>query len=724
MSTVLFSSKEMVNLISCLDFFCLKKNLIIFASWKWRSFVFIWLCYYLGTLFADPFIFSQHTTRYVYTYTSCGSKPIHFASPVSLNDVEVLVVGGGGAGGSAWSGNNNLEGAGGGGAGRMDIISIGTMRSGSLSVGCGGAPNPIQSGSNGGDSFFQFSTYNYYSDTVPGGGGGAYHGQNGVSGGSSGGSTGYSSSTFISDSPRASIKNLPRTSNFSSFGNAGGNAGLKSPGGGGGGAGSGGGDGSGCNPAGGNGQLWTVTGMKYAGGGSGGLGTTEICNNLVNKPVPGVDGGGTGGFEQKSGSDGSPNTGGGGGGGGRNGGEGGLGGSGVVAIAFTCPPGYEVDKSGNNFCESCSNGKNSTGGMALCFACRAGKYASNNHTTCITCADGTFSTNPGDSQGECAKCVSGKYASSDHTSCRSCPPGSYCEATDTCQGHCNLCSVGTFCESYGCITCSSCASITSQYTPIGSTGCACPSDMQNSSSLFSILIQSDLTLRSFTQNYNTTSPYDVELYIKQMLNVELDENGDGDISRDEVIQAMKYRSLQSTVIAQSSAIPLWKIGSVPDDGNSVRVSVVYDTMLANYYGTMKSFDGSGSDVVASITTDYPNSSWTSDHCNQYDAYNNPNNYSAVQVNWGYYQSLDSLRSNYGLLQVCAYVNGQRVQQYSKGSQDLSITNFMGDKESNDLSYKRVYCIVLSYKSRSLQYVCTVGLYYVSFNYLNSQFVPQ
>ena len=608
-----------------------------------------------------------------------------------------------------------MEGAGGGGAGRMDVISIGTMQSGSLYVGCGGSPDPNYSGSKGGESFFlaYCSTHftSFYSDIVPGGGGGAFHGQNGVSGGSSGGSTGYSSPTFYSENPRASIKILPGLA-YSTFGNLGGNAGLTSPGGGGGGAGGIGGNGMDCNPAGGAGHLWTITGVKYAGGGSGGLGTTEKCN-FENKPSPGVDGGGNGGLEHRSGSDGSANTGGGGGGGGRDGGMGGHGGSGVVAIAFTCPPGYEADKSGKNFCKSCSNGKFSTGGMSFCSACPVGKYASNDYTTCITCANGTFSANPGDSQGERAKCASGKYASPDHDSCPSCPPGSYCEAVGACQDQCNLCGVGTFCESYGCISCSSCASITSQYTPIGSYGCACPSDMQNSSSLFSILIQSDLTLRSFTQNYNTTSPYDVEHYINQMLNVELDENGDGDISRDEIIQAMKYRSLQSTIIAQSSAIPLWKIGSVPDDDNSVRVSVVYDTMLANYNGAMKSFDGSGSEVVAFVTTDYPNSSWTSDHCNQYDAYNNPNNYSAVQVNWGYYQSLDSLRSNYGLLQVCAYVNGQRVQQYSKGSQDLSFTNFTGDKESKDLSYKRVYCIVLSYKSRSLQYVCTVGLYYVS-----------
>ena len=64
--------------------------------------------------------------------------------------------------------------------------------------------------------------------------------------------------------------------------------------------------------------------------------------------------------------------------------------------------------------------------------------------------------------------------------------------------------------------------------------------------------------------------------------------------------------------------------------------------------------------------------------------------------------------------MCAYVNGQLMEKFFNGAQDKSITAFDGDKKSDTFSYKRVYCIVVTYSSGSSGYTCsTVGLYNVS-----------
>lgn len=625
----------------------------------------------------------------------------------------MLLVGGGGGGGHSGGGCCD-EAAGGGGAGQMGILSLEQLQTCTVTVGCGGHGGrnewaAASFGMNGNDSSLVFGPYNA---TAYGGGGGAGPMSEGLSGGSSGGSFGCNHNSFQSPGVKGRLAQLPTGATFKLFGNRGGYGYSNFPGGGGGGAGRIGGYYDAHPDAGGNGTIWNITGVVYAGGGSGG-------SSLLRKG--GLGGGGNGGGANEAGTNGQANLGGGGGGGGiecyKGGKIGGNGGSGVVAIAFTCPPGTYVDNSGNNFCNFCPHGHHSNsisiGNVSTCHACPAGKYASSNHTSCITCADGTISAKQGDSQGYCTKCGPGKYSVSNHSICQLCPPGSKCATSDICQGQCKLCEENTFCSGYGCTTCSSCASITSMKTSIGSYGCACPDDMLYTTvSLFSILIQSDLTLRSFTQDNGTSSEYDIHYYITEMLNVELDENGDGYISREETILAMKYRSLTSTVItSKSTLLPLWRYKSTLIY-DLVSISELYKNMRTNYQGGTKSFDGSGIDIVTSISTDYPNSSWTSAHCNQYDAYNNPN-YAAVQVNWAYSQSVSDLKNSEGLNQVCAYVNGQLAQQYSQhGSQDLSITNFIGDQISNDLSYKRVYCIVVMYLNRPNQYACTVGLYYV------------
>ena len=261
--------------------------------------------------------------------------------PTGVTAVRALVVGGGGGGG-AWVG-------GGGGAGGFRDVSSVSVTPGtpvSLSVGAGGTPASVDSGSysqfgtNGGNSIFG-------SITATGGGKGASHAAAGLggldrkalAGGSGGGGTGSYGATN-DDWPMLIVGgegNTPSTTPAQgSNGGNGYNSTVYTTGGGGG-AGSAGG--SGTSTSGGNGGAGLssdITGVSvfYAGGGGG------INYGSASGAGTGGAGGGGAGVGTGTGISGSANTGGGGGGGGSNANTstGGSGGSGVVIIRYATTP--------------------------------------------------------------------------------------------------------------------------------------------------------------------------------------------------------------------------------------------------------------------------------------------------------------------------------------------------------------------------------------------------
>lgn len=248
----------------------------------------------------------------VHTFTSSGS----FTPSNCVTDIEYLVVAGGGGGGA-------FRGGGGGAGGvRSGTMSL-TVQAYPIVVGTGGAgapggTNPMQTGSNGGNSSFN--------GIVSTGGGGGGAGINGSSAGGNGGSGGGEGGSSGSD---------PSGTGIAGQGNAGGVAsndgGAENRRGGGGGGAGGAGEAGGAN-AGNGGTGVTIFGLAVGGGGGGSV------NGTGNSGSGGFGGGGNGGIANaQSGVNGTGGGGGGAGGGFEAPNAAGNGGSGVVVIRYLTP---------------------------------------------------------------------------------------------------------------------------------------------------------------------------------------------------------------------------------------------------------------------------------------------------------------------------------------------------------------------------------------------------
>jgi hypothetical protein len=253
--------------------------------------------------------------------------------------VNYLIVAGGGGGGYRHGG--------GGGAGGV-LYSSATLNSGtySVTVGLGGAGSTVQAGggANGGASIFN-------GVTATGGGGGGdntYAGKSGGSGG--GGSNGTTGGSGTSGQGNKGGDQNNGNGCCFGFGAGGGGAaaaGANTTGS----AGSNGGDGS----------VYSITGVsKYYGGGGGGGN-----ENNATPYTGGLGGGGLGGVNVSpyTGGNGTANTGGGGGGGGAKqsaSGSGGAGGSGIVIIRYASPTPLAT---GGTITSYTGNGTNGTNGV-------------------------------------------------------------------------------------------------------------------------------------------------------------------------------------------------------------------------------------------------------------------------------------------------------------------------------------------------------------------------
>ena len=246
------------------------------------------------------------------------------------------------------------------------------------------------------------------------------------------------------------------------------------------------------------------------------------------------------------------------------------------------------------------------------------------------------------------------------------------------------------------------------YTPAGSSACHC-NPVQTSVNLCSILFQSDSTLNSYTTSYtNKTDVYGVSQYLLSTLKIEVDINGDGIITRTEITAALRYRSIQSSVLA---SIPVWNNANYTD---SVPVTNLFNDAITFFTTSPKhTFDGSGANDLLSITSTYPNTNWKSDLCYQYDSFLNPS-YSPVNVSWQYSQPYSNIVAG-GLAQVCGYVNGRLINDFdvSYNLNDGYQTNLLDNGPDSDLSFKRVYCLVTWHSDFTNQYQCSLGLFYVS-----------
>ena len=670
--------------------------------------------------------------------------------------VNFLLVGGGGGGGDLPGIACEGSGGGGGGGVATGVMTLQGGSSYSITIGSGG-----HGGQEGGKTNIMGKSVSIY---VNGGG----YGGLGIlgppgNGGSGGGGSGYGVGVQNGGQNSPGVCSVGCDS-VTFYGNIGGYGTENGNGGGGAGAASVSPDGH----SGGAALYWQYSKDYYGGGGGGGGGG---CCIQTSHGWPGGTYGGTGNNPGGSGYDATKqNTGAGGGGAGCGNGIGGKGASGVVIFVYCAPGTFHNGTS----CTPCQMGTASTGGLQgsdACHACPAGFYSKSGAASCTACPAGQYSSSPGSNS--CSYCPAGTYSSQGAPSCTPCPQGTYnpntgsnsvahCAACpagtanviygSTSQASCLPCAAGYFSSSPGTVTCAACpvghfsptSGLTSCtactvghfapspglsscticpavafYTPSGSSACHC-NPIQTNINLCSILFQSDITLNSYTASYtNETDVYGVSQYLLSILKIEVDINGDGIISRTEITAALGYRSIQSSALA---SIPVWINANYTD---SVPVTDLFNDAITFFTTSPKhTFDGSGASDLHSITSTYPNTNWKSDLCFQYDSFLN-SNYSRVNVSWQYSQPYSNIVAG-GLAQVCGYVNGRLINDFdvSYNLNDGYQTNLLDNGADSDLSFKRVYCLVILHNDFTTQYQCSLGLFYVSLKYCTAFLLSQ
>jgi hypothetical protein len=309
--------------------------------------------------------------------------------------------------------------------------------------------------------------------------------------------------------------------------------------------------------------------------------------------------------------------------------------------------------------------------------------------------------------------------------CVNCEVGSYTSAAGS--SACSTCSPTGCTEAQGCYWTSDTALFSS---------CACTGDWVGSDcevrpcksvldgiSLIALVFQADVQIRRYTATFNSTKeqPKDALKYLKDLVKVQIDVNGDGVMTRDEVLNALFYRSVRSANISMS--LPLW----CRNDGSDCvwedlltadLIDQAYDNFMRSVEHT---FDGSGVFAVSNMLSTYPNADWSDADCINHDSFQTPVDYDRVTTTW----EMD-FTEQYTLRQVCGYVNGLASAEFTT-TELLSglATSFLdGVPVSTDYGFKRVYCLSVQYCKNDKcvsgetieQYECSVGLFFVSHSF--------
>jgi len=239
-------------------------------------------------------------------------------------------------------------------------------------------------------------------------------------------------------------------------------------------------------------------------------------------------------------------------------------------------------------------------------------------------------------------------------------------------------------------------------------------------SLGSLLFNSDNQLRQYSENFNSKDDKILEAqnYLHNLLSVIVDANGDGGITRTEMVSALKIRSISSSAFPN---IKLWCQTTIPDSfcyGDSdpdlpqdvVLVNDIFNDAVNNFLTSSKHFfDGSGVDIISDMMSTFPQPSWTTQKCKKYD-----NSWSeestALRTDWTYVGGVNPTR-------VCAYSNGA-LQGDLTNTATLSLTqsSFVdSDVDTSNQRYKRIYCISMDYAVNAYavttKYECSIGLLY-------------
>lgn len=253
----------------------------------------------------------------------------------------------------------------------------------------------------------------------------------------------------------------------------------------------------------------------------------------------------------------------------------------------------------------------------------------------------------------------------------------------------------------------------------------------------SLLLHSDLQLRQFTQFHDSSNSDQISnalRYLNHLISNQLDINGDEVVTTEEMLQALSYRNL-----VVNPSLKMWcknasEGGYCYEDKNPTAINVedLYNDMVFNFLNSYAhTFDGSGSPIVSSISSTFPNSSWSDSDCRQHSSLNG--NSPQVVTSWAFTDSAL-------VKKLCGYVNGYfsapvTISDVSAGT----FTSFI-DTEVSSFPSKKVYCIYVTYVSGCTEgasldanrrcpsgteytykssYSCSVGLFYVRMHRVNS-----
>ena len=241
-------------------------------------------------------------------------------------------------------------------------------------------------------------------------------------------------------------------------------------------------------------------------------------------------------------------------------------------------------------------------------------------------------------------------------------------------------------------------------------------------SLGSLFVQSDTQLRLYSANYLKNDYRSVSQYVRSLLSIQVDLNGDGVVTYAELLSALTYRSIKNIPLG----LPVWRTSAQPGSqpyADAITLDDLFGQMMDNYNSGFHSFDGSGNSLVDKMISTYPDPSWPVSQCKRSDMTYNKK--PSVHTVW----KISSVSS---ITRVCGYINGNLSTSFGgtvalSGSQPFFNDNNTALAASQN--FKRIYCLSVEYcnsgaaninhscplgdSDKRTSFECSVGLFYVS-----------
>ena len=205
-------------------------------------------------------------------------------------------------------------------------------------------------------------------------------------------------------------------------------------------------------------------------------------------------------------------------------------------------------------------------------------------------------------------------------------------------------------------------------------------------------------------------------YLKYFLNTQVDFNGDGEITTEEVSDALSYRSIDATGLSLN--LILWNCAKLKNqvcNSTAIDLTTIYNDALDCFLNSPKHlFDCSGVSVISNLQSQFPQSD-NNAICSESDQSWNPISYKKPFTNWTYTANGQSSIGTNG--KVCVYSNGFNIagSPFNTISIGKGFVSGFQDPNTNQnvTSYRRVYCIAVTFNDGSYSYECSQGLFHVS-----------